>query len=197
MRYLDKGHYLGIDKRIELIIYGVVVELGLDDYKLKRPRFVISDEFEFDRFDLRPSFAVAQSLFTHLAPDDIVLCLRNLRSQAVDGCRLFATFREVSDPQADLRIRMRMPSILTPGRKWQDLPPMRSGISTISATGVIREASASRNSGSAPRDSKKPAISAAILYYRSARSVTWADPLGLRVAGHKCNPGEDLCLCFR
>jgi LPS sulfotransferase NodH len=102
VRYLDKGHYLGIDKRIELIIYGVAAELGLDDYKLKRPRFVISDKFEFDRFDLRPSFAVAQSLFTHLVPDDIVLCLRNLRNQAADGCRLFATFREVNDPQQNL-----------------------------------------------------------------------------------------------
>lgn len=30
IRYLEPGHYLGIDKYIELIIYGVGAELGLD-----------------------------------------------------------------------------------------------------------------------------------------------------------------------
>lgn len=77
----------------------MAAELGLDDYKQKRPRFVVSNKFEFDRFDQRPNFVIAQSLFTHLAPDDIVLCLKNLKTQCSEQCRFFATFRKVDAAQ--------------------------------------------------------------------------------------------------
>lgn len=95
IRYLKPGHYLGIDKKIELVIYGVGAELGLDTYREKRPRFVISDRFDFDRFERRPNFGIGQSIFTHLAPEDIILCLRKLRLQAADDCRFFASYRDV------------------------------------------------------------------------------------------------------
>jgi hypothetical protein len=97
--YLDPGHYLGIDMRIELVIYGVSIELGIDDYRKKRPRFVISDAFEFERLGERPNFGIEQSIFTHLAAADIVHCLRKLKRQATDDCRFFATCRGVTEPQ--------------------------------------------------------------------------------------------------
>lgn len=99
IRYLDPRHYLGIDKKIELVIYGVSAELGVDTYREKRPRFVISSQFEFDRFDLRPNFGIGQSIFTHLAPDDIIWCLRKLRMHAAAGCRFFASYRDVPKPR--------------------------------------------------------------------------------------------------
>jgi hypothetical protein len=99
IRYLDPGHYLGIDKRIELVVYGVSLELGIEDYRKKRPRFVISDAFEFERFDERPNFGIGQSIFTHLAAADIVRCLQKLKPRATGDCRFFATFREVTEPQ--------------------------------------------------------------------------------------------------
>jgi len=71
IRYLAPDRYLGIDKHIELIIYGVANELGIDQYREKRPRFVVSEGFEFHRFDAKPAFGIAQSLFTHLAADDV------------------------------------------------------------------------------------------------------------------------------
>jgi hypothetical protein len=101
IRYLDRGRYLGIDKYIELIIYGVAQELGLDAFAAKQPRFVVSDRFEFDRFGVRPHFAIAQSLFTHLAATDIKLCLVRLREEAAPRCRFFATFFEVDTPHAN------------------------------------------------------------------------------------------------
>ncbi len=100
--YLEPTHYLGIDKHIELIIYGVVKELGVEQFQKKRPKFVISDSFEFTKFGAAPDFGIAQSLFSHLTESDIARCLSNLRSVAAPGCRFFATFhraeKELGNP---------------------------------------------------------------------------------------------------
>ena len=101
IRYLEPDRYLGIDKYIELVIYGVAAELGLETYREKQPRFVISDRFEFDKFGARPTFGIAQSLFTHLTAKDVDLCLSNLRRVAAPGCRFYATFFEVTEPRAN------------------------------------------------------------------------------------------------
>ncbi len=60
----------------------------------KRPEFVISSRFEFERFSRKPQFSLALSLFTHLAADDIRLCLGRLRDFVPADHRLFATFFE-------------------------------------------------------------------------------------------------------
>jgi len=101
IRYLDPSCYLGIDKHIELIIYGVAMELGIDLYRQKQPRLVVSNSFEFERFEAKPAFAIAQSLFTHFSADDVKTCLSKLNSVAAPGCRLFATFFEVTEPVAN------------------------------------------------------------------------------------------------
>jgi hypothetical protein len=93
--FLEPGHYFGIDRYIELIIYGVANELGIERYAEKKPRFVVSDSFEFHKLAVQPTFAIAQSLFTHLTERDILRCLSNLRQVAGAGCRFFATFHEV------------------------------------------------------------------------------------------------------
>jgi SAM-dependent methyltransferase len=94
--YLDVGNYLGIDKEALLIERGIELELGADVAAEKKPELVVSDAFEFDRFSKKPDFGIANSLFTHLRPDHIELCLRNLR--AVGGCRFFTSFKEVERP---------------------------------------------------------------------------------------------------
>jgi len=40
--YLDPGRYVGVDKHIELIIYGVACEIGIDAFREKRPHFIVS-----------------------------------------------------------------------------------------------------------------------------------------------------------
>jgi len=96
--YLDRGHYLGIDMHRKLIDAGVDKEIGPKLLALKAPEFVVSDQFEFDQFSKQPDFAIAQSLFSHLARLDIQLCLRNLRSIAKPCTRLFASFFETQHP---------------------------------------------------------------------------------------------------
>ena len=51
INYLDQDRYIGIDKHIELVIYGVALELGINVFREKRPRFLITDAFEFERAD--------------------------------------------------------------------------------------------------------------------------------------------------
>lgn len=99
IEYLDPGRYHGIDKHIELIIYGVNDELGSEMFRAKRPHFVVSDRFEFERFGRVFRFGLAQSLFSHLTLADIDRCLARLAAVTDRGCRLYATFYEVDRPR--------------------------------------------------------------------------------------------------
>jgi len=104
IEYLEPAHYLGLDKHIELIIYGVAKELTVERFQEKRPQFAVSDKFEFDKFRAAPTFGLAQSLFSHLTGADISLCLANLKKRAAIGCRFFATYHskveEFANPTA-------------------------------------------------------------------------------------------------
>ncbi len=92
IQYLDRGNYLGIEKERTLVKRGLSRELPRGVRRDKRPEFVISDAFEFDRFSRQASFSLAQSLFTHLVPPQIELCLANLRAYAPRGHESYATF---------------------------------------------------------------------------------------------------------
>jgi len=94
--YLDPGRYVGVDKHIELIIYGVACEIGIDAFREKRPHFIVSDSFDFSALPQAVDFGIAQSLFSHLSARDIGLCLGNLRPHMTPGGRFFATFFEAS-----------------------------------------------------------------------------------------------------
>jgi len=90
--YLDEEKYLGLDREKRLIQIGIKQELGRDLMRRKSPEFVVSDSFEFEKFSKQPDFAIAQSLFTHLAEADIRLCLQKLRRFMNPGGRFYATW---------------------------------------------------------------------------------------------------------
>jgi hypothetical protein len=94
IKYLDAGNYYGIEKHIELLIYGVAKELGIPHFRQKMPHFIVSDSFEFDKLGEGFTFGIAQSLFSHLADPDICVCLSKLYRAAADGCKFYATFFE-------------------------------------------------------------------------------------------------------
>jgi hypothetical protein len=108
--YLRRGRYLGIDKSADLIAAGLHHELPSIARWRKAPEFVVSDGFEFERFSRRADYGIAQSLFTHLTPLLVELCLRNLRAWS-PGCWLYATFFEGGsdgnppEPHDNLRFR--------------------------------------------------------------------------------------------
>ncbi len=90
--YLNKGNYLGMDKEEKLIELGLEKELGEKWIRLKEPSFVVSENFEFQKFQKKPNFAIAQSLFTHLPPKLIHTCFRNLRENFDENGAFFATY---------------------------------------------------------------------------------------------------------
>ncbi len=89
--YLDVGNYFGLDAEPLLISAGIEHELGRQLADLKQPSFSVNHDFDFsfcDSFDI----AMAQSVFTHLVPEDILKCLLNLRGVALQGSRFYFTF---------------------------------------------------------------------------------------------------------
>jgi hypothetical protein len=78
------------------------VELGADWFERKKPRFVVSEDFEFQKFGTPADVALAQSLFTHLPASLVERCLRRLRQSMSTGGVFFATYFEcaqaVSNP---------------------------------------------------------------------------------------------------
>lgn len=95
--YLKKGHYLGIDKEEELLQAGIE-ELG-KLYEVKEPQLVASADFAFERFDARPDYAIAQSLFTHLPVPLVRECFEKLRKVMDAGNVFYATFFESEQPK--------------------------------------------------------------------------------------------------
>lgn len=96
--YLEPGHYLAIEKEEGLVRAGLEQELDPRVVAGKHPEIVISSEFEFERLSLPADLAIAQSLFTHLPPDRIRLCLHRLRPALTADGSFYATFFEAERP---------------------------------------------------------------------------------------------------
>lgn len=94
IKYLNAGNYLGLDKEESLLKTGVEKELGLKLFEEKRPQLIVSDRFEFTRCTRQPEYSLSVSLFTHLSPKDITLCLANLRAFVRPGHKYYTTFFE-------------------------------------------------------------------------------------------------------
>lgn len=92
--YLAPGNYLGMDKEARLLELGLTEELDAALAAERHPELIAADDFPFERFSRRPDYSLAQSLFTHLAPEDITRCLTRLRACVRPGHRFYATFFE-------------------------------------------------------------------------------------------------------
>lgn len=124
--YLDPGNYLGIDREKALIDSGLAEELPAAVREAKRPEFVVSSSFEFERFSKPADYSLAQSLFTHLASADIELCLGHLRDFVAPGHQLYATFYAGESERNRSRSHSRSPFLYAPaeleeiaGERWK------------------------------------------------------------------------------
>jgi SAM-dependent methyltransferase len=97
--YLQPGHYLGIEKESGLVAAGLEQELDKELRASHSPNIVISDAFEFEKLGQKADFAMAQSLFSHLPPVLINLCLKNLLPCLTDDGAFYATYFEVDTPR--------------------------------------------------------------------------------------------------
>ena len=97
IRYLDTGHYAGVDKSAERLAAGRDVELEAAGLAHKEPVLEVLEDFEFERLGQTFDYAVALSLFTHLPLELVERCLVRVDPVLASGGRLFATFLEVAD----------------------------------------------------------------------------------------------------
>jgi len=92
-KYLEKGHYFGIDKNPELL-KGGKIELDENDLLKKNPVLRLMENFEFDILNQNFQYAIAQSLFPHLNENKIKQCLSNIERVLAEDGRFYATFFE-------------------------------------------------------------------------------------------------------
>ena len=93
IRYLDAGHYYGMDINASLIEAG---KRELEEYRLegKHPHFLVNDKFELSGFATMFDSAIAISVFTHLPMNHIVRCLAEVRKVLRPEARFFASYFE-------------------------------------------------------------------------------------------------------
>ena len=92
-RYLEVGHYYGIDLSQDLLDAGYDIELrqlGLQE-RVPRSNLLATAEFDAVGFGVVFDMLLAQSVFTHLTSNHIRLCLARMADVTRPGSVFFAT----------------------------------------------------------------------------------------------------------
>jgi SAM-dependent methyltransferase len=94
VRYLEDGHYYGIDRKQWLLDAAVNIELpeaGLGD---KTVHLLCRDDFDVSSFNVAFDYALSISVLTHLPWNSILRCLVNVQRALKPGGQYYATFFE-------------------------------------------------------------------------------------------------------
>ena len=76
--YLDQGNYYGIEKEPSLIDAAVRKEIPRYDLNDKNPNIFNIDNFDISSIGVEFDFMFSHSVFSHLSPEQIKICLRNI-----------------------------------------------------------------------------------------------------------------------
>jgi SAM-dependent methyltransferase len=90
--FLLPGHYFGLEPNAWLVDQGVKREVGRDLVRIKRPVFDHNGEFKLSVFGREFDYLLAQSIFSHAAPQQIEKCLGEARKVMHPGSMFFATY---------------------------------------------------------------------------------------------------------
>lgn len=115
LRYLEPGNYFGIDVDRELIDAGLrreVAPAGLLD-RLPARNILVSGLFEASRFGVTFDFALAQSLFTHLAANQVRRCLIEIARVMEPGGSFYGTYFECPEGHPEERPLTHVPGQIT------------------------------------------------------------------------------------
>jgi SAM-dependent methyltransferase len=94
IRYLEPGHYAGIDIRGDNLEYARKVELPRQGLEDKNPILLVNGAFEFEKLGQTFDYAIAQSVFTHLDLNSISRCLVEMAKVLRPGGGFYATIYE-------------------------------------------------------------------------------------------------------
>ena len=94
IEYLNAGCYFGIDHDRDILAAAVGIEIPKHGLESKRPTVVYADQFDlpFDPPSGGFDFMMAQSVFTHIDPVDIEMCLSKMAPLLGKHGLFFATF---------------------------------------------------------------------------------------------------------
>jgi len=91
IRFLEPGHYYGVERDADVLGAGRDVELPLQGLADRRPVLTVMEDFSFDRLGQTFDYALAQSVFTHLPLNKVIRCLMSIERVLVSGGKFFAT----------------------------------------------------------------------------------------------------------
>jgi len=103
INYLEDGHYFGIDTNQKLLDAGRNIELKRYNLQSKKITVQHTDNFDFLSFNQKFEYAIAQSVFTHISLNSILMCLMKIDKVLVKGGKFFATFLE--NPSGKLNLQ--------------------------------------------------------------------------------------------
>lgn len=114
--YLETGHYYGIDISVPIL---EAAEYVLQKYELteKKPVLTHMEDFDFTVLDQKFDYGIAQSVFTHIPLNNIIMCLMNMDKVLVPGGRFYATFFVNPDGKHNLKPLVPELSSAVPGPK--------------------------------------------------------------------------------
>ncbi len=91
IRYLNKSHYYGFDNRESVLEAGRTIEIPNYKLKSKDAQLFRIGDFDISEINILFDFMLAQSVFTHLKPDDIKLCLSGVMTKLKTEGVFYAT----------------------------------------------------------------------------------------------------------
>lgn len=77
--YLLPGKYCGLEPNRWLVEEGIKNEVGADLARIKQPTFLHDENFTLTAFGRKFDFLLAQSVFSHAAPQQIARCLQQAK----------------------------------------------------------------------------------------------------------------------
>jgi SAM-dependent methyltransferase len=92
--YLNAANYVGLDPNRWLIDDGIQYEIGASLVELRQPTFIYDDGLETLAADTKFDYVVAQSIFSHTAPDLLERWIEDVSHCLADNGVFFATFLE-------------------------------------------------------------------------------------------------------
>jgi len=98
VRYLEPGHYCGLDIQQELLDAGRK-ELAAAGVDPDSATLIQDDAFRVGRFEQEFDFALAQSVFTHMPLNPIMRCLAEIERVLAPAGRFYATFFQHPGPR--------------------------------------------------------------------------------------------------
>jgi SAM-dependent methyltransferase len=96
--YLEVGRYVGVEKEVTLLNAARDIEIPRHGLGVKGPVLVHSDQFDLSSVpEIEFDYAIAQSVFTHLPPELVELCIGRVVERLSPSGRFFANYNEAQD----------------------------------------------------------------------------------------------------